>query len=274
MKIENHKLVGEDGEAVDYQETPNTSGPFGQNLPDTIIMHYTAGASLESSVKTLTKSRNKASAHVVIGRDGRIVQLAPFNVITWHAGPSSYKGREGLNQYAIGIEMDNAGLLEQQGEQYVSWFGRKYSREAVVKAVHRNQSVQRYWHEYTEQQIHTAFNLCQLLTEMYTIQYLAGHEEIAPKRKTDPGPAFPLDKLRQEILEKDRSQNTGEPDTIPEDGHVIASALNIRAKPSADAKKVAKPLPEGTKVTIQEARAGWYHVKTQIEGWVSADYIE
>ncbi len=274
MKIENHKLVGEDGESIKYQQTPNTGGSFGEGLPDTIIMHYTAGASVGSSVKTLTNPNNEASAHMVIGRDGGIVQLAPFNVITWHAGPSSYKGREGLNQYAIGIEMDNAGLLEQQGEQFVSWFGRKYTREEVVKAVHRNQSVQRYWHEYTEQQIQTAFNVCQLLTETYAIEYLAGHEEIAPKRKKDPGPAFPLDQLRQEILEKDLSQNSGEPDTIPEDGQVIASALNIRSNPSSNAKKVAKPLPEGTKVTIQEARSGWYHVKTQIEGWVSADYIE
>ena len=274
MKIHDHKLQADQDKAISYQETPNNSGQFTGGLPDTIIMHYTAGANLESSVNTLTKPSVKASAHVVIGRDGKIVQLAPFNIITWHAGASSYKGRDGLNNYSIGIEMDNAGLLEQQGNQYVSWFGRKYSEEEVVKAIHRNQSVERYWHEYTEEQISTAFDLCLLLKENYDIKYIAGHEEIAPKRKTDPGPAFPLDKLRNEILHEDRSKNEGEPDELPEEGKVIASALNIRAEPTTKAKKIANPLPEGTKVQIMDARDGWYHVKTTIEGWVSADYIE
>lgn len=274
MKIQNHQLIAAEGESISFEETPNTSVKFSEGLPDTIIMHYTAGADLASSVKTLTKPGSKASAHVVIGRDGSIVQLAPFNIITWHAGKSNYKGREGLNNYSIGIEMDNAGLLEKQGEQFVAWFGRKYSEDEVLKGIHRNESVGRYWHEYTEAQIEKAFELCELLYEEYDIQYIAGHEEIAPKRKKDPGPAFPLNKLRDKILEEDRSQNTGEAEKLPDEGKVVASALNIRTDPSADAEKMAKPLPNGQTVKIRDARNGWYHVATTIEGWVSAEYIE
>lgn len=274
MLIKNHQLTAEEGEAIAFEGTPNTSGSFAEGLPDTVVMHYTAGADVDSAVRTLTKPSTRASAHVVIGRDGRIVQLADFNTIAWHAGASQYKGRKGLNNYSIGIEMDNAGLLEKQGDQYVSWFGRQYQADEVVKAIHRNQSVERYWHAYTETQIRTAFDLCLLLYDHYGIQYLAGHEEIAPRRKTDPGPAFPLNKLRREILEEDRSQNTGETAKMPEEGTVMASALNIRAEPAAGAEKVAKPLPQGQTVTIQDAQNGWYHVKTTIEGWVSADYIE
>ncbi len=274
MLINNHLLKAEEGESFSYEETPNTSGAFPEGLPDTLVMHYTAGADVASSVKTLTKPSTRASAHVIIGRDGQIVQLAPFNIITWHAGASQYKGREGLNHYSIGIEMDNAGLLEKQGDKYVAWFGRKYGEEEVVKAIHRNQSVERYWHEYTEAQIRTAFDLCFLLYENYDIQYIVGHEEIAPKRKTDPGPAFPLNKLRREILEEDRSQNTGETEDQPEEGKVMATALNIRAEPSAKAEKVAKPLPNGQHVKIRDARNGWYYVETTIAGWVSATYIE
>jgi len=53
-------------------------------------MHYTTGASKGSSVEHLTKPSAKPSAHLVIGRDGSITQLVPFNVVAWHAGKSRW----------------------------------------------------------------------------------------------------------------------------------------------------------------------------------------
>ena len=55
-----------------------------------IILHYTGGTSAMSSAKFLARSDVKASAHVVIGRDGQVIQLVPFNIEAWHAGKSSY----------------------------------------------------------------------------------------------------------------------------------------------------------------------------------------
>src|SRR5437868_7138213 len=98
MEIVNNLLQGTN---VRFIQTPNTSGAFSNGLPDTIIIHYTAGSSAESSVKTLTTPSAKASAHMVIGRDGSITQLAPFNIVTWHAGESAYGTRSGFNKYAI-----------------------------------------------------------------------------------------------------------------------------------------------------------------------------
>jgi N-acetylmuramoyl-L-alanine amidase len=108
MKIENHLLSGE---KIDFKNSPNISGKFKTGLLDTIVIHYTAGSSRESSVSTLINPGSKASAHLVIGRDGKITQLVPFDTIAWHAGNSSYKGRVGLNSYSIGIEIDRKSVV-------------------------------------------------------------------------------------------------------------------------------------------------------------------
>ena len=74
-----------------------------------IILHYTAGVSAQSSPRYLARPDVKASAHLVIGRLGKIIQLVSFDVEAWHAGQSSYAGRTCLNRFSIGIELDNLG---------------------------------------------------------------------------------------------------------------------------------------------------------------------
>ncbi len=111
MRINNHRLIADDGTPVRYVETPNKGGLM---TPEYLIMHYTAGSSAEGSVSWMCNPAAKAAAHLVIGRDGSLTQLAPFNRITWHAGKSEWEGRSGLNGFSIGIELDNAGKLERE----------------------------------------------------------------------------------------------------------------------------------------------------------------
>ncbi len=264
MKIENHKLSD-----VPYEESPNHSGEIN---PDTIIMHYTAGANASSSIRTLCDPEAKASAHVVIGRDGSITQLVPFNIKAWHAGRSSHGNRRGMNNYSIGIEMDNAGMLEKSGENFVSWFGRKYDASEVKKAQHRNEAFERYWHLFTEEQIDAAFELCKTLIAEYNIQYILGHEEVSPGRKTDPGPAFPLDKMREQLLEQDRNSDEAEEQITT--GTVAVDKLNFRDAPGTAGEKISKPLLKGTKVKIVGKEGDWFRVKVEQEGWVMGRYID
>ena len=105
-----------------------------------------------------------------------------------------------------------------------------YKEDEVIKAVHRNQTVARYWHAYTDKQIAVVEEICRVLVEAYPIKDILGHEEISPNRKIDPGPAFPLDKLRRLILDPDRSQDEGELDDFPVDGAVTASKLTGNAE--------------------------------------------
>lgn len=192
----NHRLKG-----VNYTESPNQGGPFAPGLPDTIVIHYTAGANAESAIHTLCDDQreNKVSAHLVVARDGAVTQLLPFDIIGWHAGVSRWETRSGFNKYAIGIEIDNAGELYQRDGSYESWFGQLYLPEEVISGVHRNQSEISYWHRYTSEQLAVVEAACAALIQRYGIQHILGHEEIAPDRKVDPGPAFPLDEMRARL---------------------------------------------------------------------------
>lgn len=249
-----------------------TSGEFDKNKLDTIVIHYTAGP-YQSSLNTLVNPKVKASAHVLIDRDGSITQLIPFNEIAWHAGESSYGGRTGYNKYSIGIEIVNSGPLTKSGNVYRSWFGAAYNPSDVMEGIHRNQSTPKYWHVYTAEQIETVRQLCQELIEAYpNIKQILGHEEIAPSRKTDPGPAFPLDKLREQLLGSDRKIDAG--DETPECGRVASKSLNIRNTPESNGQLVAQPLSKGTMLSIVEEKNGWFKVRTTVEGWVFGKYVD
>ncbi len=249
-----------------------TSGEFEEGDLDTIVIHYTAGP-YQTSLNTLVNPKVKASAHVLVDRDGSITQLIPFNQIAWHAGDSSWQGRSGFNKYSIGIEIVNSGPLTKSGNVYRSWFGSAYNPSDVVEAIHRNQTTAKYWHVYTAEQIEAVRMLCLELMETFPkIKFILGHEEIAPARKTDPGPAFPLDKLREQLLGNSRQSNNKA--EVPDMGRVAAATLNIRNVPESSGSLIAKPLEKGQRVNIVEEKNGWYKVSTTIEGWVYAKYID
>ncbi|RPH96867.1 N-acetylmuramoyl-L-alanine amidase [candidate division KSB1 bacterium] len=273
MTIRDHLLSG--GEGLQHKTSPNHGREFGAGLPDTIILHYTAGSSAESSVEHFMSPSAGASAHLVVGRNGGITQLVPFNVTAWHAGRSEYQGRVGFNQYSIGIEMDNAGPLEKTGGGYTAWFGRVYPESEAVKAVHRNEVQPAYWHCYPEKQISAVLDICILLVDHYGIKTILGHEEISPGRKRDPGPAFPLDKLRDRVLNRDRSLDTEpEPEYTRRSGVVTASSLNVRFAPNVAAPTVLPRLSQGTVLDVLREAQGWYEVAVAVRGWVKKDYVQ
>ena len=191
FSIVNHRLVG-DG-VIRMECTKNTRGVAG---PDMIILHYTAGSSVMSSSRYLARPNVAASAHLVIGRAGEVIQLVPFNIEAWHAGKSRYKGRSELNHYSIGIELDNAGELKRVGDRYFSWFGREYSPDQVYTTEENGKA--KYWHLFTEGQFAVAEEVCRLLKERYGIKYLVRHSDITT-RKVDPGPAFPFEVLKKKL---------------------------------------------------------------------------
>jgi len=267
MKIINHRL---EGEGIKIIGSPNRNGLL---EPDVIVIHYTAGPDLESTIQTFTDQTQRVSAHLVIDRNGTLVQMVPFDVIAWHAGESSFGDRVGLNKYSIGIEIVNAGRLTKSGDVYLAWFGKEYQEAEVMTGIHRNESVPSYWHRYTEKQIAVARKVCMLLVQTYQIQYILGHEEISPGRKIDPGPAFPLDKFRDKILHPNRDQDEPAKEISPIYGMVTPEKLNIRSEPVFGDNRVANPLMKDQKVKITEASDEWYKVAVEIEGWVLKEHI-
>ena len=197
LEVDHHRIVGDN---TDQHPSPNTGGPFERPNPDTIIIHFTDGHTLEAAIDTLCDVDRKVSAHLVVGRDGALVQLVAFDQIAWHAGQSSWGQRTQFNRYSLGIEVQNAGKLEQRDGRYMSSLGHEYLPQEVCEAVHRNQVEPSLWHNYPAVQLGAVERVCRLLVETYKIHHILGHEEIAPDRKIDPGPAFPLDQLRHHLL--------------------------------------------------------------------------
>ncbi|MBV4365740.1 1,6-anhydro-N-acetylmuramyl-L-alanine amidase AmpD [Erwinia sp. BNK-24-b] len=99
----------------------------------------------------------QVSAHCLIRRDGEIVQYVPFHLRAWHAGVSRYQGREACNDFSIGIELEGTDVLPYTAEQY--------------------QALQ---------------TVTRLLIQHFPqiAENITGHSDIAPERKSDPGPAF------------------------------------------------------------------------------------
>jgi N-acetylmuramoyl-L-alanine amidase len=257
---------------LDKISTDKTSGRFKSNsYPDTIIIHYTAGTTARGAVGTLVDPAVKASAHIVIDNDGTITQLIPFTHIGWHAGKSSFNGRVGYNKYSLGIEIVNPGFLNKAANgSFKTVYGNTIPEEQVVFLTHRNEQDARYWQSYHDIQVEAVRKICLAMRSTYNIQFILGHEEISPGRKTDPGPAFPLDSLRSSILEN-RSSDEEE---VTSEGKVAVTSLNIRASADGGSQKVALPLKKNSVVQIMEEKNGWYKVSTKIEGWVSAEYIK
>ena len=240
--------------------------------PDIIVLHYTATLNVESDIRTLFESDKTVSVHFVVDLNGDIYQLMPLDRIAWHAGKSHFKGRKGINKYSIGIEIVNPGYVNQTADdKFRTWYGKSVSADKVEKHQHKNESFSRFWHIYTEEQIDSVMQLCQSIKDNYPIQYILGHDDVSPGRKIDPGPALPMDKIRNTIF-GDRKKEED-----PNDlgiGYVNVPKLNIRDEGSIDASKVALPLEMNKEVDIMEEKNGWYKVETKISGWVSSKYIK
>jgi N-acetylmuramoyl-L-alanine amidase len=270
MKIVRHRVEGDGGPAVSFQASPNRGDVL---EPRYLVMHYTAGRGADESVSWLCNPASRASAHLVIGRDGTITQLVPFDRVSWHAGVSQWDGIKGLNQHSIGIELDNAGRLTRQGGRWRAWFGTEYPDEQVMEATHKHETAAAGWHIYTPEQIESALAISTLLMAKYDLKDVVGHEDISPGRKSDPGPAFPLESFRARLL--GRAQDQAE---LLE----TTTAVNIREGPgTAFAKLPASPLPAGTRVELVRDSQGWRLVDlvdevggdADVQGWVRADYL-
>ena len=100
----------------------------------------------------------EVSSHLLIRRDGEVVQFVPFTNRAWHAGASSFRGRTCCNDFSIGVELEGEDETPYTDEQYAVLGGVFKAMLAAYPGI--------------------------------TAREIAAHSDIAPGRKTDPGPAF------------------------------------------------------------------------------------
>jgi len=193
MKVNEHRLYDDHGSHVAFRESPNHGGALD---PRYLVIHYTAGRSADGAASWLCNPKAKASAHLVIGRDGSIVQLVPFNVVAWHAGASAWQdGRKrlvGLNRHSIGIELDNPGRLMRRGDRWRSLaLGTEYPDSDVIEAAHKNETRASGWHVYPTEQLDVLFEVCAALVigQVRRVRFEAGGFERFAKAVERPAAA-------------------------------------------------------------------------------------
>ena len=264
VTVKDDRLIGD---GVTQEESPNHGGAM---APKYLIIHYTAAPSMDNAVKHFRDPIAKASAHVVIGRDGAVCQMVPFNVVAWHAGISTWNGIQGLNRCSIGIELDNPGRLTEVEGELQAWFGRRYPTNEAVHVRHKNETEPAWWPIYPEAQLSALRAVASALVSSYRLSDILGHEDIAPGRKSDPGPAFPMASFKAALLGR-------QADTAAT-WRVAASHLNMRRGPGTEFPPVREALVEGTRLVQLDATSTWMKVALAqdqaTQGWVNAKYLE
>ena len=107
----------------------------------------------------------QVSSHFLIRRDGKLYQFVSTAARAWHAGKSQFQGRDNCNDYSIGIELEGCDTCAFTDVQYAS-----------------------------------LASLTACLNAYYPLRHIAGHQDIAPGRKTDPGPYFDWQRYQRQLL--------------------------------------------------------------------------
>jgi AmpD protein len=165
LKIKNNLIVGaevelstnsserfDDIELIVIHCISLPEGEYNNNHPKDLFLNK-LDLSIHPSFETLKNL--KVSSHLLINRDGSFQQFVPFNKCAWHAGQSSFEGKEDCNKFSIGIELE--GTINES---------------------------------FTDQQYTILNKIIGLLRREYPVKNIVGHSEVAVGRKKDPGPYF------------------------------------------------------------------------------------
>ncbi|MBJ3786829.1 N-acetylmuramoyl-L-alanine amidase [Devosia sediminis] len=275
LPLKSHKLIV-DGQSVEFVKSPYVGEVFA-SPPKILVMHFTYGGTAASSADWFKSAANPgSSAHVVIERDGTVIQCVPFNTVAWHAGKSKFRDLVGLNHFSLGIELANWGYLQRTPDGWQTYTQKKIADP--ILAIHPNgnpdgSSTPIGWEGYPDIQVQSAALVARELVAHYGIDTIVGHEEISRGRKWDPGPAFDLDRFRSLVF-------GGRQDDTNSDFQVSATeGLNLRSGPSTSAA-VLKVLPLGTSVEVLQRAEGWFLVSVlnangqpDMSGWVNGAYL-
>jgi N-acetylmuramoyl-L-alanine amidase len=254
---------------------PNSSGTFAKGRPVGILLHYTAGG---PAVDRLAgKGDSNVSVHFTVDRDGDAYQCGDLDQRLWHAGVSHIAGMTGLNDYYIGIEQANYGYWRTwKPNEWPKDFPRNTTlaeKEGWVHAAHSyDPSRVLYWEPYPEPLLASTEAICRwLLKNIPTIKAIHGHDQVSPGRKSDPGPAFPMNRFRALLMP--------DSETKPPKYKVVVAAddvLNVRIDASSSAaKKDWGPLKPGDIVEYLREQGSWYLIRRadKQEGWVNSLYL-
>jgi AmpD protein len=149
---------------IDLLVLHNISLPPGQYGTGCVEAFFCNALDADAHEYFATIAHIQVSAHLFIERTGDMIQFVPFDKTAWHAGKSEFMGREACNDFSIGIELEGCDDEPFTDEQYLAL------GQAVALIQNRYPNI--------------------------TLDRIVGHSDIAPGRKTDPGPCFDWERFR------------------------------------------------------------------------------
>lgn len=146
----------------------NISLPPGEFGSHAVEAFFTGQLDMNSHPAYASISHLRVSSHLFIRRTGEIIQFVPFHKRAWHAGESNFQGRARCNDFSIGIELEGTDDIPYEINQY----------DQLAKVI----------------------KLLMRTYPMISHERIVGHVDIAPGRKTDPGPVFDWNFLKGSLV--------------------------------------------------------------------------
>lgn len=179
-----------------WHPSPNF-GPRRDGLtPSLIVIHYTAMDSAQAALERLCDPAYEVSAHYLIGSDGTLWQMVREEDRAWHAGAGEWRGKTDINSRSVGIELENTGA-----------------------------------HPFSEPQMARLEQVVHQIMARWDIpaEGVIGHSDMAPGRKSDPGPRFDWQRLERQGLAARRGQGAAPQSASPQTFRARARAAGFTA---------------------------------------------
>jgi N-acetylmuramoyl-L-alanine amidase len=199
LRVEQGLLLGTPAVPVSHVVSPNLSE---RNDPKYIVIDYTAGTA-KAAISIWSRPEIRGSAHLLIARDGSVTQFVPFDYGAWHAGRSSWGSLSGFNRRSIGIALENWGKLTSSGDGWTTYFGGPVQDDEVAVLRHKFETEDAGWQTFTEAQLAALEAVVAAIRgSIPGLVDIIGQDDISPDRKLGPGPAFPMEDIREATFDR------------------------------------------------------------------------
>lgn len=267
MKLIDHTLI-QNGSPLHQATSSLPSGRRRKALESVdLVIIRTSQDQLTQHTDHINEHIVEPTSHVLINRDGLIIQSIPFNEQVGKPLQGSWEGMGDLTSRSVVIALQNSGRLSKTADIYSSSCGRSFDATEVFTGIHQNEESLSYWQKFSESQIQVAEKIIRCLASTYQVKYILGNEEVCPGLKTDPGPAFPLEILRRKIMKENMLHQTGKFDGNPVTGRFDLNAILGKQQQDASAKRAAKI------VNIRKKSGGWYKVNIDLGGFIKEEWV-
>jgi N-acetylmuramoyl-L-alanine amidase len=250
--IQNHLLKG-----APFIQPPNYSKAACS--PRWLAVHFTAGPDYLSTYYTFTNKNIWKYSQLVIDKDGDRYQFGPFNRQAWALGAGCYwGGKMNIEGEVINVELVGMGWVYKLLGQYGRWFGWPTYRfitvdpARIIQAKHYLETSFKYWVNFPQAQIDSLFDFARDARKAYGLVDAIGHE-VVQIQKVDPGPLFPMAKLRKEVF--------GVDDAMP---RLVARSGGVHLHIWASESSAIMPgswAERGARVIIRDRLQRWVRVE-------------